>query len=101
MENNFLRRAVFDPLRLLGMSHRYFNEHYVVNWWVPCKHCVVGETLKFDANDFTLIFFASLWLLGAVPLFFISAPRRWLLKLAVLAVNAFICLYFTTKNFWA
>lgn len=86
---------------LVGISYRHFNEHYVVNWWVHCKHCTMAEVHKFDANDFTLIFFASLWLLTTVPLFFMSSHKRWLLRLSALAVNALICLYFVTRNIWA
>jgi hypothetical protein len=85
---------------LVGVSYRHFNEQYVVKWWVHCKHCVVGEPPGFDANDFTLIFFASLCLLATGLSFFLLKQRRWPLALGMLAVNASICFYFASRNIW-
>jgi hypothetical protein len=85
---------------LVGMSYRHFNEGYVCKWWVHCKHCVIGDTPSFDANDFTLIFFASLCLITTGPLFFVLKRRGWLLMLAAFVINAFICCYFLSQNIW-
>jgi hypothetical protein len=94
--------AVLSPIlcALVGMSYHWFNEHYVCQWWVHCKHCVVGEAPGFDANDFTIIFFVLLCLLTTAPLFFVFTPRRWLLLLLALAINAFICALFMGRNIW-
>jgi hypothetical protein len=95
--------AALSPLAcsVAGWSYHSFNEHYVVQWWVHCKHCVVGEAPKFDANDFTLIFFVSLCLLTTAPLFVVFRPRPWLFMSAALAINALICFYFLRQNLWA
>jgi hypothetical protein len=83
------------------MSYYPFNEHYVVKWWVHCKHCVVGPTPSFDANDFTLIFFTSLWLLTSVPLFLVLGKARWVTLLAMLALDAVVAFIFMSMNIWA
>jgi len=94
--------ATLSPLAcsFAAWSYHSFNEHYVVRWWVHCKHCVVGEAPKFDANDFTLIFFVSLCLLTTAPLFFVFRQRPWPFMSVALAINAFICFYFVRQNLW-
>lgn len=99
-------RTVWVPLSpvlcvVVGMSYYPFNKYCVVKWWVHCKHCVVGPTPSFDANDFTLIFFTSLWVLTSVPLFLVLGKSRWVTLLAMLALDAVVAFTFMSMNIWA
>lgn len=84
---------------LVGVSYRYFNEHYVTSWWVHCKYCALGEPPNFDTNDFTILLFSALCLLSTAPLFYFF-KKRWSSLLIVLAINAAICAYFVKLNLW-
>lgn len=94
--------ATLSPMLCIfvGVSYRYFNEYYVTQWWVHCKHCVLGEAPRFDANDFTILFFSVLCVLATVPLFQVFKQARWLWMSVALISNAFICIYFMTLNIW-
>ena len=100
-----MKRALWATLSptfciLVGLSYPYFNEHYVSEWWAHCKHCVIGETPKFDANDFTILFFCSLCLLATAPLLYAFKQASWLLILVALTINALICVHFVRLNMW-
>jgi hypothetical protein len=86
---------------VVGAGYSYFNEHYVVKWWVHCKHCTVGPTPSFDANDFTMIFFGSFWVLTSVSLFFILGKSQWRALLVTVFLDAFIAAFFMSANIWA
>lgn len=94
--------AVLSPVLciIVGISYRYFNEHYVTRWWVHCKHCALGESPRFDANDFTILFFSTLCLLATAPLFFVFKEWRWQFMSVAVVINAFVCFHFMKLNFW-
>ena len=86
---------------LVAQNYQHINnDQYLLRWWEHCKHCAVGVKPWFDANNFTMIFFALLCVLATAPWLFAFKPRLWPM-VAGATINAVICVHFMKQNLWA